>query len=232
MLKRLPELTPSPSINPATQHARNHHLFPSPLYAPHGDFTALVNSCSTQTLGIIIDMKELTQAVMKHSSSTNTFVPTRQHHQIYDRLRSLPSTQGSDWTHESIRLAALMYTNAIFHRTTFFSAANIQHRDPLLGNRTFLCAVHSAVEHTGVAGCWDDLRGVFLWVCLVGGVAAWDSANTETGFVEPPMEWARKCFSIWAVRSVVGVGFEYADSMMEALKTGLKVRNFLDGRHP
>lgn len=175
-------------------------------------------------------MYHLTQAVTNHGSRAITFVPTRQHHQIYDRLRDIPSMQGSDWVHESIRLAALIYTNAILHHASFSSAANVLHQDALVSDRTCLYALLSAVEHTEVVGCWNDMRGVFLWVCLIGGAAAWGTENTETGFVEPQMAWARKCFSLWSIRAVVGVGFEYADGIMDALKMGLKVRNFLDGR--
>lgn len=192
----------------------------------------MMHCCSTQTLEIITDMYTLTQAVTHQSSRSRTFIPSHPHHEMYNRLRSLPSTQGSDWTHESIRLAALIYTNAILHHTAFSSAANMQHEDAIVGDKTLLCALLSAVAHTNVTGCWDDMRGVFLWVCLIGGVAAWDAANTETGLMEPPMAWVRKCFSLWMIRAVVGVGFEHADGMMEALKTGLEVRNFLDGRHP
>lgn len=230
MLKRLPELTRSPSTNPASQHTRNGHALASPLYASRGDFTAMMHCCSTQTLEIITDMYTLTQAVRRQRSRSRAFIPSHPHLEMYNRLQSLPSTQGSDWMHESVRLTALIYTNAILHHTTFSSAANIQHEDAIAGDRTLLCALLSAVAHTNVTGCWDDMRGVFLWVCLIGGVAAWDAANTETGLMDPPIAWARKCFSLWMIRAVVGVGFEHVDGMMEVLKAGLQVRNFLDGR--
>lgn len=75
------------------------------------------------------------------------------------------------------------------------------------------------------------MRGVLLWVCLIGGLAAWESsANPETGLVEPSMAWARKFFSLWAIRAVVGVDFDNVEVVMEALKTGLEVRHFLERR--
>lgn len=230
MLKRLPELTSLPRTGPATKLTRRHHLYSSPFYAPHGDFTAVMGCRSAQTVELVIEMYHLTQVVTNNSSSAVTFVPNRQHHQIYDWLQDIPSTRGSDWVHESIRLAALIYTKAILHHTSFSSAANVLHEDPTVGDQTTLCALLIAVEHTEVTGCWDAMRGIFLWVCLIGGAAAWGMDNTETGFVEPRMAWARKCFSLWSIRAVVGVGFEYTDGIMDALKTGLKVRNFLDGR--
>ncbi|KAF1931235.1 uncharacterized protein M421DRAFT_342404 [Didymella exigua CBS 183.55] len=231
MLKRLPELAPHPTSNLTLRHTRQSYPCASPLYALHGEFTSLGNSCSTQTLEIIIDMSNLTQAFTHQHQGVTNFVPTPQYHEIYSHLHRSPSAQDIDWIHESTRLAALIYTHAIIHHTTFTSAANISHQDPTMGNTTVLHALLSAVDHTDAIGCWGSMRGVFLWVCLIGGAASWGSDNPEVGFVSPQMAWMRKCFSFWAIRAVVGVGFEFADGTMEGLRMGLRIRNLLDERN-
>lgn len=174
-------------------------------------------------------MFNLTQAFTHQRSDAAPFTPTHQHRQMYDRLRRSAPTQDLDWVQESIRLAALIYTHAIIHHTTFTSAATALHPDPVAGNTTLIHALLTAVEHTDVAGCWGDLRGVFLWVCLIGGAASWGTETREAKFVQPPMAWPRKCFSLWAVRAVVGVGFEFADDVMDGLQMALRVSNLLDG---
>jgi hypothetical protein len=229
MLKRLPELAPRPTTSHGLRHIRRHHSLSSPLYAPHGDFSAISSSCSAQTLEIIIDMYDLTQAITCHGHSTAP-ASTHYYQQISDRLRHSPPVQGPDWVHESIRLSALIYTHAILHRITFASSANTPHRDSIMGDTTLLCALVCAIEHTDVIGCWGDMRGVFLWVCLTGGAASWGMENTQTGAVSAQMAWPRKCLSLWAIRAVVGVGFESANDIMESLRTGLEVGNLLEGK--
>lgn len=228
MLKRL-ESAPRPANSPTLNHTRQPCPYISPLYAPQGDFTSLSTSCSAQTLEIINDMYTLTQVSIHQSHHNSTFNLTR-HHQIYERLLRSPSTQSSACMHESIRLASLIYSHAILHRTTFASSANALHQDPTMGNTTLIFTLLTAVEHTDVVNCWGDMRGVFLWVCLVGGAASWGSSDPGAATVSPTMARARKCFSLWAIRAVMGVGFEFADGMMEGLRVGLRVRNLLDGR--
>lgn len=229
MLKR-PESAPRPANSPTLHRARQLCPYISPLYAPHGDFATLSTNCSAQTLEIINDMYTLTQVSIHQSHHNSTFNLTRRHHQIHERLLRSPSMQSSDYMHESIRLASLIYSHAILHRTTFASSANTLHQDPAMGNTTLIFTLLTAVEHTDVANCWGDMRGVFLWVCLIGGAASWGSSDPGAATVWPAMARARKCFSLWAIRAVMGVGFEFADGMMEGLRAGLRVRNLLDGR--
>ncbi|KAF2623904.1 hypothetical protein BU25DRAFT_400081 [Macroventuria anomochaeta] len=233
MLKGLRELATSPAPSPVSQNTREPYPYISPLYAPHGNFIRFRSSCSVRTLDIINDMYTLTGDFVHGRDSNSAFIPTRYHRQIYERLLPYPSMQDSptpDWLHESVRLAALVYTHAILHQTTFTNSANTIYQDPTMENTTLIFPLLEAVEHTDTTNSWGDMRGVFLWVCLIGGAASWASGEQrKIQHVSQPMAWARKCFSLSAIKAVVSVGLEYADGMMETSRTGLRVRYLLEG---
>ena len=233
MLKRLPELATPYASNLIPPNAREPYSYLSPLYAPLGNFAQLHTSCSIQTLEAINTMYELTQAFIHQKDIHNTFSPTRHHLQTYEHLLHSPPMQSSpkpDWVHESVRLTALIYTHAILNHTIFANSANTIYPDSTMGNTTLLCSLLNAVKQTDTTNCWGDMRGVFLWVCLIGGAASWGLSEPKgTQHIPPPTAWAQKCFSLWAIKAVVSVGFKHADGMMETLKTGLRVRSLLQG---
>lgn len=192
------------------------------------------SSCSVQTLEIIKAMHELTNTFAYNHDDQIPLISSSYHYALYERLALKPSPQPDQppgWVFESVRLAALIYTHAIIYRTSFATAANTPSQSSSLGTTTLLRAMLNAVDHTDPINCWGNMRGVFLWVCLIGGAASWDTApETESTVSAPPLAWVRKCFSLWAVRAVVSAGVEHADGLLEALRRGIGVRDLVDER--
>ena len=231
MLKRLSNLDLSYALQTQLQTTPESHLYFSPLCAPLGKANNIRVSCSVQTLEIIHAMHELTNTFIREKDGSGTFIPAPYHHSTYERLLRGPSTQpgqAPDWVHESVRLTAILYTHAILYQATLATSANAPFQSPSMGPTTLLRALLNAVQQTGPTSCWGDMRGVFLWVCLIGGAASWGTIQTECAGSAPPLAWVRKCFSLWAVRAVVSAGFEHADGMLETLRTGIRVRSLLD----
>lgn len=219
----------------------------SPLYAPHGDMLNIYGSCSIGAFEIISDMYALSQTFLARCSYGGNIHPApnaavaaydAQLQQIYSRLRLRPSTEADltpDWVYESCRLAALIYCRSIVRGVSLAESANLMHprgSGPEADSTTLLLALHEALMRTDTRGCWGStMRGVFLWVCLVGGAASWPSARFSAGIdgedTSPSSTWARKCFALYAVRASVSVPFEYADSMIQALRTMLQVRHWI-----
>ncbi|KAJ4991572.1 hypothetical protein SVAN01_02953 [Stagonosporopsis vannaccii] len=256
--KHLPSLVPSPVSNPAPSNT--HEAFPyiSPLYTPYGELSQLGNICSVATLEILGTIHSLTQTLL-HSYDTHTLLqPTRHHLRLHEHLLLRPPAQNmppQDWVHESIRLAALIQSHAVLHRVSLAAAANAPNQDTHASSSTTLvAALLHAVEHTDTGNSWGALRGVFVWVCVMGGAASRGSttlaapasataasrpysvasegvrdSSAETWHPAPSTLWARKCFSLWAVRAVVSSGFEHAGGMVETLRCGTKVREVLEG---
>jgi hypothetical protein len=232
MLKRLPgpPISPSPRL---TSHAARESLpYISPLYSPHGNLDHIRTNCSAQTFEILNDMYTLTQGFLHRNDSIGTMTSSRYRCQIYERLLHRPSAQNSptpDWIHESVRLAALIYTHAIVYRTTFALFASMAYEDTTTSDTTLLYALLHSLEQTDTNNCWGDMRGVFLWICLIGGAASWSTCEAQgLQHGSPPITWVRKCFSLWAIKAVASTGFEHAEETLEALRTGLRVKSLLE----
>jgi hypothetical protein len=219
----------------------------SPLYAPHGDLSPLYGVCSAATFDVLSDMHNLTQMYLARWRYVSDLDPASnaqvascdaQSQQIYTRLLRRPPIEEDnrpDWVYESCRLAALIYCRSIVHGTSLAESAGTLHAQRTgheLTSTTLLSALHAAIMRTDTRSCWGDMRGVFLWVCLVGGAASWPPsrlASVEYEEQNPSAQaWARKCFALCAVRSAVSIPFGQAGTTIEALRTMLQVRHWMD----
>jgi hypothetical protein len=91
--------------------------------------------------------------------------------------------------------------------------------------------LHAAVMQTDISACWGDMRGTFLWICLVGGAAAWPLSrmvSIEHESPTPTQAWIRKFFALYAIKAIVSVPFDNAGSTIQALRTMLQVRHWVD----
>ncbi|KAH7383850.1 hypothetical protein BKA66DRAFT_417136 [Pyrenochaeta sp. MPI-SDFR-AT-0127] len=219
----------------------------SPLYAPQGDMSRIYGSCSIGTLEIATDMHALSQIFLARCNYVGNIHPISsaqvstydtQLHQIYSRLKLRPSTEHDltpDWVYESCRLAALIYCRSIIHGVSLAESANKPHArssDSIVNPSTLLLALHEVLMRTDTRICWGNaMRGVFLWVCLVGGAASCLSARFSSSIhgeqLSPFSTWARKCFALFAVRASVTVPFEHANGTIQALRTMLQVRHWI-----
>ena len=196
----------------------------SPLFSPHGSLSSLYASCTEGTYQVLSDMQDLTQTfltrwnyvtgIYKQQSPANLAGYDAHMQQIYARLMVRPSTEDDmnpDWTYEACRLAALIYCRSIVQGMPLSDSANQMHdRSSGVEVTTILTALHSAVDRTDKIRYWGDLRGVFQWICLVGGAASWPSSVASSPYEErdenqAKSAWVRKCFALWAVKSLYGL---------------------------
>ncbi len=197
----------------------------SPLFVPYNNMSQIFRSCSPATFDILRDMHVVTQTFLARWKYASDRQPTShgqvaicdaQLQQIYSQLLAQPPTEpghSADWIYESCRLAALIYCGSIVQGTT------------LADSTTLVLALHEAFMKTDTRACWgSDLNGVFQWVCLVGGAASWSPSANE---VLPALAWAKKCFGLNAIRACLSVGFDQADTTIQALRTMLKVRHWM-----
>jgi len=214
----------------------------SPLHAPNGDFSSIYGVCSATTLELLSDMHHLTQTYLARWRFVSDLDPASnaqvascdaQLQETYARLlRRSPAENDTmpDWVYESCRLTALIYCRSIVHGTSLADSAQTIHAQNT--RITLLSALHAAMMQTDSRNCWGDMRGVFLWVCLVGGAASWPPSRRPSvelgGELSPAQAWARKCFALHALRTAVSVPFDQAGTMVEGLRTMLQVRHWLD----
>lgn len=242
MLKGLHNFCTLPTTISTPHHAQEPCPYISPLYAPNGTSAALRDTCSPHTLGILTDMHTLTQAFLARTDHPRTEHPNPpissiNHTHPYTRLHHATPhphpSQVHDYIHETILLTARIYTHALSHRLPFATSALSLHASTSTSTGgSLIHALLTALEHTDTTHCWGDMRGVFLWVCLIGGAAAWRTGEHESDSgqgVSPRLAWARKCFSMWAIRAVVSAGFEFAGGMLEGLRAAVRVGRELDG---
>jgi hypothetical protein len=156
--------------------------------------------------------------------------------QIYTRLLHFPSTENDhtpDWVYESCRIAALLYSRSIVEGTSLANSARSIHvvnTGQELRSTTLLSALHAAIMQTDTHSCWNNLRGVFMWVCFVGGAASWASMRysaAEQAETSRASAWMRKCFALYAVKAAVSVPFDRAGATIQALHTVLQVWHWM-----
>jgi len=219
----------------------------SPLYPLHGDTLGIYGSCPDEIYSIIRDMHEITQIFMAHWNYIGGVYPTSSSaelasydinmQQIYARLLLRPASLdvlGTDWIYESCRLAALIYCRSIVQGVPLAESADVMHaRHSGAGNSgiTTIQALHHALNNTDKSGHWGDMRGVFLWVCLVGGAGSWPSEQSvygERDDGQQPSAWIRKTFSLYAVKCAMAIGAEHAGPVVEAQRTMLQVQSLIN----
>lgn len=221
----------------------------SPFQPPHADMSSLYGLCSPATIEILDDMHNLTHTYLARcsyathldSASDNQVASYEaQQQQIYARLLGRPQSDDAiqpDWIYESCRIAALIYCRSIVHGISMSESARATHPwgpSPDSPGMTLLCALHAAVARTDTHSCWNNMRGVFLWVCLVGGSASWPSSRRvsvsmeEGDSISSTQAWMKKFFALHTIKAAVSVPFDIAEGTMQALRTVLQLRHSFD----
>lgn len=212
----------------------------SPL---HGDVSRLSGECNGITFELISDLRNMTQVYLAKWRCANGQGSTSiaedaswdaRLQQAYCRLLSYRSAESNavpDWLYESCRLAALIFAGSLIQGTALSdSAKNTSSNNSRSRHSatTLLSALYSAFMRTDTRQCWGNLRGVFMWVTLVGGAACWPTSRLA--FVEHGKETmvaeasARKCFALFAMKAVILTPFSLAPSTICTLRTMLKLQ--------
>ncbi|CAI6342430.1 unnamed protein product [Periconia digitata] len=207
----------------------------SPLYAPQGDLTSLYGSCSSRTYDLISDMHNATRIFIARWDCTSDALSSIPQHQLmgwdmymeqtYSKVVNLPSSAGEaipDWVYESCRLAALIYCGCMIRGVSLSEASEAtdpQQPDSGTSSTTILTALQNALRQTNPGACWGNMGGALLWICLVGGRAAWPSAA-----------WTRKFFALHAVRVSHALCCPDSAAVIETQRTMLKVQALVGAR--
>ncbi|KAH8723409.1 hypothetical protein GQ44DRAFT_741037 [Phaeosphaeriaceae sp. PMI808] len=217
------------------------------IVSQRGGISNLHQHIATNITLILNDMQNLTQTYLTRwrcvsdlDPASNAQVPAcdAQIQQIYIRLLAYHPTGGDmmpDWIYESCRLAAILYCSSIVHGSSLAESGETIYAhstSPDLPSTTLLSALNAAVMQTDTRSCWGDMRGVFLWVCLVGGAASWPQSQFSSGEIGEEVSlsqlWARKYFALFTIRAAVSVPFDQTGNTIQALRTMLHVRHWMD----
>lgn len=82
------------------------------------------------------------------------------------------ASHDNDYVFEACRIAAAIYAVSIQRRMFFQQAADIVNDESIHANP--IQSLIYALQRTDIAGCWDNMCGVLLWITLIGGAAATD----------------------------------------------------------
>jgi hypothetical protein len=241
-----PPTLQDPALAEFTSTLAGSNIFDLPQYAPHDDLSGIYGACSAATFEILSHIRTLTQTYLARWDYVSDLDPASDIHivscdaqlqDLYSRILLCPSSEherSPDWAYESCRIAALIFCRSIIHGTSLAnSAKSIYPRNPARESTdiSLLEALHAAVMQTDTSCCWGDMRGVFLWVCLIGGAASWPSSrlrSIEHESPSPAQSWMRKCFALYSIKAAVSVPFDRAGSTIQALRTMLQVRHWVD----
>ena len=213
--------------------------------------------CSNETYQLLCDMHELTQTFILrwgyvsdgYSASAASEIRSYDAHmqQIYtQRILTLPmkDSEPSDWVYECVRLTSLILCRSMLQGVPLSESASIVPAsssqlsmnlspDSYVHDNgyTMLSALHNALENTDKTDCWGELGGVFLWICLLGGAACWQSNGQahygETDEMVAQRAWTRKCFALWTVKASLRLGFEQPAAVVESQRTMLQVQRLI-----
>ena len=220
----------------------------SPLYSrPHGFYTINASLDSNPEMCELLDiLRSLTnQFYIENShepSSTPTpYRTTESREQSDETVTSLygmvfatqPAVDrnfngmSDRYMFEAVRLASLIYAQALANKIPFSKAASqVRSSNSLTENQEqaepMPIQIKKALMRTDVSYCWDHLAGVLFWVTLIAGAAANPGPLANEDRVGED-EDARKWLTAVAVRCCIVLSFEYGNSVLETLKRLLAI---------
>ena len=132
---------------------------------------------------------------------------------------------------EAVRLASLIYAQALANKIPFSKAASqVRSSNSLTENEEqaepMPIKIKKALMRTDVSYCWDHLAGVLFWVTLIAGAAANPGPLANEDRIGED-EDARKWLTAVAVRCCIVLSFEYGQSVLETLKRLLAIETVL-----
>lgn len=168
--------------------------------------------------------------------------------QIRTKLASMPSahTLGlsttNDWIYEVCRLTALIYASAIITCVPFSQAADPTRNvvvctaasipDDSLPTRRLTEPLYEALERTNTGDTWNNMVGVFYWVCVVGSAAA-RTPKMIYSRSRPPVgsdaysTWVKRCLTMFSTRTLAQMIFEHPLPLLATQKKLHKVQDLI-----
>ena len=168
---------------------------------------------------------------------------------LRDQIFALPSgvdmdyfqTMHDRYTYEAIRLTSLIYAHALATHLPFSVAADQLRSNssppksdvPLPANdleddieASLPLRIRKALMRTNLAGCWESLRGVLLWISLIAGAASNSGPADDSSRTDEVLE-ARKWFAAISVRCNIVMSFDHSAAILETLKRLVGIESVL-----
>ncbi|KAL5424216.1 hypothetical protein PMIN04_003396 [Paraphaeosphaeria minitans] len=226
-------------------------------------------ACSKHTYNLLCDVRDLTDVFLHHSDNLATIVNEDDHSRLrtlsveYDmkvaqfrtKLASMASayTPGlpttNDWIYEACRITALIYMSAIITCVPFSTAA-----DPTLNavvreaastsgegwpTKRLTESLYEVLERTNTGDSWNNMVGVFYWVCVVGSAAARTPVIISTNsrpsvYSEAYSMWVKRCLTMFSSRTLALMIFEHPLPLLVTQKKMHKIQALigLNASHP
>ncbi|OAG01714.1 uncharacterized protein CC84DRAFT_1221199 [Paraphaeosphaeria sporulosa] len=226
-------------------------------------------ACSKHTYNLLCDVRDLTDVFLDYNDNLATIVDEHDHNRLrtlsvdYDlkvaqfrtKLASMPSayTPGlptsNDWIYEACRITALIYMSALITGVPFSQAA-----DPTLNavvreaasisdegwpTKRLTESLYEVVERTNTGDSWNNMVGVFYWVCVVGSAAARTSAIISTNsrpsvHSEAYPTWVKRCLTMFSSRTLALMIFEHPLPLLVTQKKMHKIQALVgrNASHP
>jgi hypothetical protein len=209
----------------------------SPIFCPSNKFRTIRASqlCSKPTFRLLCDMRKLTTDFLKGPTS-----PTGSRSMPFatsmKRWARLPSAHApdlattNDWVYEACRIASLLYAAAIVQRV-HFSTCMHNHHD-LVSNGLIPATAHAnlveqlfgALQLCDTHRVWGSMAGVLYWITSVGAAAARVPQADRTSH----QARIQRYLTMYSVRTMILLIFEYPASILQAQKTLLQVQSRLE----
>jgi hypothetical protein len=214
-------------------------LFPeSPIYCGH-DFGTV-----TRILGRGSDSLRLLELVQKMTCMFQAEGPSkaaalgyfnRQVQSFKSKLRTSESSR-PDRIYEAIRLAAMMYADALVGNMDISQASSFSTQRDHTGSPAAVVEIVRHLMHTDLDRMWGALSGVLFVVVMVAGAAAKGAQVKELTEAADLMherqeDEARRWLAAVAVRCSIVLGFEYGGSVLGTLRNMLCIQDKLSGRN-
>jgi hypothetical protein len=223
-------------------------------------------ACSVHTYNLLCDVRDLTDLFLAYSDNLVTVVDEVDHGRLrtlsvdYDvtvarlrtKLASLPSayTPGlpttNDWIYEACRLTALIFTSAIITCVPFSVAADptrnvVVRVAASISNegwptKRLTESLYEVLERTNTGDSWNNMVGVFYWVCVVGSAAARVpdivSTHSRPGVHEEAYPtWVKRCLTMYSSRTLALMIFEHPLPLLDTQKKMHRIQALIGRRN-
>jgi hypothetical protein len=216
----------------------------SPLYSIDASLEQLkdVPICAPQTYSILLDMKRLTDAFLLHygepTSDSDSSIGLSDDNGLFiclqeaqnrlssclpGELEDLPSFAVHHY--EFVRLAATLYTEALFRRVPLSAACSRLPPDSS-DTSSIAAAMWNALAKTDLSHCWGGMVGVLLWGCLVG-TSATNGLSGATMEMQRQNEQVRKWLTLACLGCTVLLATEHSIALEQGVQTMLEIQRHL-----
>ncbi|KAJ4289627.1 hypothetical protein N0V90_010956 [Kalmusia sp. IMI 367209] len=163
------------------------------------------------------------------------------------KLASLPSayTPGlpttGDWIYEACRLTAVIHVSALITCVPFSTAADPAQNAiwrtaasifECLPTRRLTDMLYEVLERTNTGDMWNNMAGVFYWVCAVGAAAARtpvtiNSYQRPNSHNEAYATWVRRCLTMYSSRTLAQMIFEHPLPLLATQRKLLRIQELI-----